>query len=136
MGASAIAPIAIAPNMQRCPAVGSPDWAADAAPAPKIRTGIYKGKTRIERHEELINYAIKGGISQARVAHEICGSKGRLHVNVLWEMGGAERVLIGIMEKAGEIIHGVTCGAGMPYRLGDIAAKFGIFYYPIISNQL
>ena len=49
-------------------------------------------------------------------------------------MGGAERVLIGIMEKAGEIIHGVTCGAGMPYRLGDIAAKFGIFYYPIISS--
>ena len=95
---------------------------------------IYKGKTRIDRHEELIDYAIKGGISQARVAHEICGSKGRLHVNVLWEMGGAERVLIGIMEKAGEIIHGVTCGAGMPYRLGDIAAKFGIFYYPIISS--
>lgn len=95
---------------------------------------IYNGKSRIDRHEELINYAIKGGIAQARVAHEISGSKGRLHVNVLWEMGGAERVLIGIMEKAGEIIHGVTCGAGMPYRLGDIAAKFGIFYYPIISS--
>ena len=95
---------------------------------------IYSGKTRIARHEELVNYAIEGGVAQARVAHEASINKGRLHVNILWEMGAAEKVLLGILERAGELIHGVTCGAGMPYRLGDIAAKFGIFYYPIISS--
>ena len=94
----------------------------------------YSGKTRINRHEELVNYAIEGGVAQARVAHEASINKGRLHVNILWEMGAAEKVLLGILERAGELIHGVTCGAGMPYRLGDIAAKFGIFYYPIISS--
>jgi NAD(P)H-dependent flavin oxidoreductase YrpB (nitropropane dioxygenase family) len=31
---------------------------------------IYHGKTRRQRHEELIAYAIRGGISQARIAHE------------------------------------------------------------------
>ena len=30
----------------------------------------YRGKTRRERHEELIAYAIQGGIYQARIAHE------------------------------------------------------------------
>ena len=94
----------------------------------------YSGKTRIDRHEELVNYAIEGGVAQARVAHESSINKGRLHVNILWEMGAAEKVLLGILEKAGELIHGVTCGAGMPYRLGDISAKFEIFYYPIISS--
>ena len=44
---------------------------------------IYHGKTRRERHEELIGFAIKGGIQQARVAHEMGGSKGRIHMNVL-----------------------------------------------------
>ena len=29
---------------------------------------IYKGKTRRDRHEELIAYAIKGGITQAKIA--------------------------------------------------------------------
>src|ERR1019366_4729563 len=31
-------------------------------------------------------------------------------------------------------IHGITCGAGMPYRLSDIAARFNVHYYPIISS--
>ena len=32
---------------------------------------IYKGKNRRERHQELINYGIKGGIKQAQIAHEV-----------------------------------------------------------------
>ena len=60
---------------------------------------IYSGKTRLERHEELIDYGIKGGIKQAQIAHETSGGKGRLNVNILWEMGGAQRVLEGILEK-------------------------------------
>ena len=53
---------------------------------------IYSGKTRMERHEELIDYGIKGGIKQAQIAHETSDGKGRLNVNILWEMGGAQRV--------------------------------------------
>jgi len=95
---------------------------------------IYSGKTRIERHKELINYAIDGGVQQAQIAHEVRKNNGRIHINILWEMGGAEEVLLGILKKTKGIVHGVTCGAGMPYRLGDICASFGVYYYPIISS--
>ena len=95
---------------------------------------LYHGRTRKERHEELIRYAIDGGITQARIAHDMRGNAGALHINVLWEMGGAELVLQGILDKCRNIVHGITCGAGMPYRLGEIAAKYDIYYYPIISS--
>jgi NAD(P)H-dependent flavin oxidoreductase YrpB (nitropropane dioxygenase family) len=94
----------------------------------------YKGKTRRERHGELVSYAIKGGITQARVAHETSGGKGRIHMNVLWEMAGVEEILHGVLEGAKGLIHGVTCGAGMPYRLAEISASYGAYYYPIISS--
>src|SRR3984957_11558278 len=51
---------------------------------------VYRGKTRRDRHEELIAYAVQGGIAQARKAFELSGGKGRIHMNILWEMGGAE----------------------------------------------
>ena len=95
---------------------------------------IYTGKTRVERHKELISYAIDGGVQQAQIAHEVRKNNGRIHINILWEMGGAEEVLLGILRKTKGIVHGVTCGAGMPYRLGDICASFGVYYYPIISS--
>ncbi len=95
---------------------------------------VYKGKTRNEKHEELIEYSIGAGVSQARIANEISKGRGRVHMNVLWEMGAAERVLHGILEKAKGLVHGITCGAGMPYRLGEIAAKYQVYYYPIISS--
>jgi nitronate monooxygenase len=94
----------------------------------------YHGKTRRERHEELIAYAIRGGTQQARVAHEISGGRGRIHMNVLWEMGGAERILHGVLENAKGLIHGVTCGAGMPYRIAEICGHYGVYYYPIVSS--
>lgn len=94
----------------------------------------YHGRTRKDRHEELVKYAIDGGIAQAKIAHELRNGEGRLHVNILWEMGGAERVLRGIMEECRDMVHGVTCGAGMPYRLAEIATEYGLYYYPIISS--
>ncbi len=100
----------------------------------KIIAQDYHGKTRTERHEELIAHAIRGGITQARIAHDISGGKGRLHVNILWEMGGAERVLEGIMQGAKGLVHGVTCGAGMPYKVAEMAAGYGVYYYPIVSS--
>jgi nitronate monooxygenase len=95
---------------------------------------IYNGRTRRERHDELIVYAIEGGISQARVAHERSNGQGRMHMNVLWEMGGCEQILEGVLEGAKGLVHGVTCGAGMPYRIAEITARFGCWYYPIVSS--
>jgi NAD(P)H-dependent flavin oxidoreductase YrpB (nitropropane dioxygenase family) len=95
---------------------------------------VYKGKTRRERHQELLAYAIQGGITQARVAHEMSGGQGRIHMNVLWEMGACEQVLHGVLSQTKGIVHGVTCGAGMPYRIAEICANYGVYYYPIVSS--
>ena len=95
---------------------------------------IYKGKTRRERHDELVAFGILGGIAQAKIAHNLRAGAGRIHMNILWEMGGAEPVLTGILEGAKGLIHGVNCGAGMPYRLAEITAKYGVYYYPIVSS--
>ena len=94
----------------------------------------YHGRTRTERHEELVAYAIKGALTQARRAYELASGAGRIHANILWEMGAAERIITEVLEQAKGIIAGITCGAGMPYRLSDIAARFGVHYYPIISS--
>ncbi len=96
---------------------------------------VYHGRTRRERHEEMVSYAVAGGITQAKAAHELAGGRGRIHANILWEMGGAERVITGVLEGARGLINGLTCGAGMPYRLSDIAARFGVYYYPIVSSS-
>ena len=112
-------------------AVNADFYDADGNPDPQH----YAGRTRRERHEELIAYGIKGGIDQAQRAYDISGGKGRIHANLLWEMGGAERVITGVLEGAKGLINGLTCGAGMPYRLSDIAARFGVHYYPIVSSS-
>ncbi len=95
---------------------------------------VYHGKTRRERYEELVSFAIKGGIAQARKAYEQSNGNGRLHMNVLWEAAAATRVLHGVLESAKGIVHGITCGAGMPYKVAEIAAQYGVYYYPIISS--
>ena len=112
-------------------AVNADSYDSDGRPVPQV----YSGRTRRERHEELIRYAIDGGLAQARRAYDISGGQGRLNANILWEMGGAERVITGILESAKGIINGITCGAGMPYRLSDIAARFNVHYYPIVSSS-
>jgi NAD(P)H-dependent flavin oxidoreductase YrpB (nitropropane dioxygenase family) len=95
---------------------------------------IYAGKTRRDRHEELVEYGIKGGIAQAIEARERGGKNARIHANILWEMGGAERVIRGVLDGAKGLVNGITCGAGMPYRLADIAREYNIHYYPIVSS--
>lgn len=100
----------------------------------KLIPQVYHGKTRRERFDELKAYAIQGGVEQARIAHETAGGQGRIHINVLWEAGGTIPILHGIMEQAGELIHGITCGAGMPYKVAEIAAQYGKHYYPIVSS--
>lgn len=95
---------------------------------------VYKGQTRRERHQELIQYSIQGGVTQAKIAYESSNGQGRLHMNVLWEMAAVESILHGILDQVGSLVHGVTCGAGMPYKIAEITASYGIYYYPIVSS--
>ena len=110
--------------------VNADSYTESGQPIPQI----YYGRTRRERHEELVAYAIAGGIQQARVAYERSNGEGRIHMNVLWEMAAAERVLHGVLEGAKGLINGVTCGAGMPYKIAEICARYGVHYYPIVSS--
>jgi NAD(P)H-dependent flavin oxidoreductase YrpB (nitropropane dioxygenase family) len=100
----------------------------------KIIPQIYDALTRKERHEQLIQYAIDGAVEQVKRAYDIASGKGAININVLWEMGGAQAVLEGVLEKTKGLVTGVTCGAGMPYKLAEIAAHFNVNYLPIISS--
>ena len=103
-------------------------------PTGRIVPQVYEGLTRRERHEELIRYAIDGAVAQVERAHEVAGGQGAININVLWEMGGAQRVLHGVLERTRGLVAGVTCGAGMPYKLSEIAASYGVHYLPIVSS--
>src|SRR6185369_10307046 len=100
----------------------------------KIVRQIYEQLTRKERHEQLIRYAIDGAVEQVRRAYDLASGKGAININVLWEMGGAQQVLEGVLEKTRGLVTGVTCGAGMPYKLSEIAARFNVNYLPIVSS--
>ena len=103
-------------------------------PDGRIIPQIYRALTRRERHEELIQYAIEGAVEQVRRAYDLAGGKGAININVLWEMGGAQRVLHGVLERTRGLVAGVTCGAGMPYKLSEIAASYNVSYLPIVSS--
>ncbi|MEO6153807.1 MAG: nitronate monooxygenase [Croceibacterium sp.] len=100
----------------------------------KIVPQIYDALTRKERHEQLVRYAIDGAVEQVRRAHDIAGGNGAININVLWEMGGAQQVLEGVLENTKGLVAGVTCGAGMPYKLSEIAQRYDVNYLPIISS--
>ncbi|MBA3577429.1 MAG: nitronate monooxygenase [Sphingomonas sp.] len=103
-------------------------------PEGRIIPQVYEGMTRRQRHEELIQYGIDGAVAQVERAYEMANGKGLININVLWEMGGAQPILHGVLERAKGKIAGVTCGAGMPYKLSEIAASYGVYYLPIISS--
>ena len=65
---------------------------------------VYTRKARQDRHKELIEMSIKGGICQAKIAHEISGGNGRIHMNVLWEMGGSIPILEGVMNSCENMV--------------------------------
>jgi nitronate monooxygenase len=103
-------------------------------PEGKIIPQVYHALTRRDRHEELVRYAIDGAVDQVRRAYDMASGRGAININVLWEMGGAQRVLHGVLERTKGLVTGVTCGAGMPYKLSEIAASYGVSYLPIISS--
>ena len=111
-------------------AVNADSYDADGNPIPQV----YPQATRVEGFEQLVRYGIEGGTEQVKRAHEISGGKGAININVLWEMGGAQQVLEGILENCPGLVTGVTCGAGMPYKLAEIAAKHNVHYLPIVSS--
>ncbi len=100
----------------------------------KIIPQIYDQLTRRDRHDQLVRYAIDGAVEQVKRAYDIASGRGAININVLWEMGGAQAVLEGVLEKTRGLVTGVTCGAGMPYKLAEIAARFNVDYLPIISS--
>ena len=61
-----------------------------------------------------------------------CQARGLAPDIVKIDVEGAE---IGVLEGARGLINGVTCGAGMPYKVAELAAQFGINYYPIVSSS-
>lgn len=95
---------------------------------------IIKGPSRRERFEQMVEQTIRGCIDQAKMAHEIAGERGRVFMNVLWEQGGSAAIIEGALEGARGLIHGIVCGAGMPFKLAEITSKYKTFYYPIISS--
>ncbi len=108
-------------------------------PTGRIIPQVYTAMTRRDRHEELVEFAITGAVQQIERAHDMAADElargfGAININVLWEMGGAQRVLEGVLSRTRGLVHGVTCGAGMPYKLSEIAAHHGVHYYPIISS--
>lgn len=94
-----------------------------------------KSKNRLDRNVEMVENAIKGTISQIKRARDIAGEKGRIHINALWEMGGTEHILNETLGKVKDLVNGVVCGAGMPYKLAEIASKYKTYYYPIVSSM-
>ena len=100
----------------------------------KIIPQVYKSLTRKERHRELIQYGIDGAVAQVTRAHEISGGRGAININVLWEMGGAQEILEGVLARTKGMVTGVTCGAGMPYKLSEIAERHNVYYLPIVSS--
>ncbi|WP_228243784.1 nitronate monooxygenase family protein [Porphyrobacter sp. GA68] len=100
----------------------------------KIIPQVYDAMTRVERHFQLVRYAIDGAVEQVQRAYELSRGQGAININVLWEQGGAQQVLEGVLERTRGLVTGVTCGAGMPYKLAEIAARFNVHYLPIISS--
>ena len=85
---------------------------------------LIPAKSRIERNKQMIQNSIKAIISQVKEAVNISKGNGRIHLNVLWEMGGTETILENVLGKVQGLLNGVVCGAGMPYKLGDICSKY------------
>lgn len=111
-------------------AVNADSYDADGNVIPQL----FHEATRQGRHAELIEYGIKGAVAQIQRAYEIASGRGALNINILWEMGGAQPILHGVLERTRGMVTGVTCGAGMPYKLSEIAASYGVYYFPIISS--
>lgn len=109
-----------------------PNLVCESVNEPSLRRSE---KTRQQRSKRLVNDAIRESVAQARIAHEVSGGRGRIHMNILWGLAGIETMIDGILSGSKGMIHGITCGAGMPYRLAELAQKHSTYFYPIVSSM-
>ena len=119
-------PAASAPSR----AVNADSYDADGQPIPQI----YHGKTRRERHEELVALRIDGALAQAQRAHGTWPAARAASTSMScgrWAARSASSR--GVLEGAKGLVNGVTCGAGMPYRLAEIAARLR---RPLLPDRL
>ena len=96
---------------------------------------VYKSNTRKGRFKECVENSINASISQIKKAAKIAAGRGAIHLNILWELNAPQVVLTSVLEKTSHLVDGITCGAGMPFQLSEIAKKFKVFYYPIVSSK-
>lgn len=100
------------------------------------------GRSRRERHEELVAWSIEGGILQAGIAYEASRGKGRIRMNFLKMAGGSMRIMRGVLEGTrlaggGNMINAVTMGAGLPAEEdAQICADEGVYLDPIVSSAV
>lgn len=97
---------------------------------------VFKGETRGQKHLELIDQSIRGGIDQAKLAYDISEGNGAIMMNLLWECGGIPQILDGILKEGSHFIDGVVCGAGLPFELPEITSRYQTYYIPIVSSEL
>src|SRR5258708_33782691 len=70
---------------------------------------VYRGRTRREPHEELVGLASMGAITQARVAWENASGRGRIPLNMLWQMPPAPGILAARLAVPKSVMPGATC---------------------------
>ena len=99
-----------------------------------VRYIFNSNDTRREKFIKLVQYSIQGAIDQIKIAHDIASGNGRIHLNLLWEAGGTKVILDEVLSKVKGLVHGVTAGAGLPFRLSEFAEKYNTYYYPIVSS--
>lgn len=91
-------------------------------------------KSRPERHQQMMEQAVEGCLSQAKMAHEISNGNGLINMNVLWELADSQYLIKNVLERAKGLINGVVSGAGLPIKLAELTSQFKVFYYPIVSS--
>ncbi len=100
----------------------------------KLQTPEITSKSRMDRHNEMMEKAVEGCVAQAQIAHEISGGNGLINMNVLWELADSQYLIENVLKKAKGLINGVVSGAGLPIKLAELTSQFGVFYYPIVSS--
>jgi NAD(P)H-dependent flavin oxidoreductase YrpB (nitropropane dioxygenase family) len=102
----------------------------------------YQSRTRPERHEEMIDWSVKGCTLQAQIACQAARGKGRVRINFLKMAGGSMRIMRAVLANTrlkggGNMIHAVTMGAGLPTEQdAQICADEGVYLDPIISSSM
>lgn len=92
------------------------------------------GKSRKQKSVDLIEKSIINTVKEIETAYRISEGKGRIHINILWGIAGAEKIIHEVLSQTRGKVHGITCGAGMPYKLAEIAKQYNVYYYPIVSS--